>query len=306
MAAAGASLWLLFTVSAHAQEPCAPALARVVSVQGTIELRRSGAAWTAVQLNAALCSGDTLRVHPRSRAALLLSNETTLRLDQGTTLTLAPPDPGKATTLEQTSGGMNVITRTPRAFNVKTPFINANVEGTEFLVRVTDTTATVAVYEGVVLAVNASGSETLRSGEEATATQGGGASRKEIVIRPADTVAWTLYFPAVFDHRLTGPGSSADATRERSIALYRAGQVTDALAALDKVPEGPARAAFLTYRAGLLLLVGRLDEAKPDIEEALRADPRNSDAHALLAVVAVVENDKDKALELLTVGGNGR
>ena len=75
MAAAGAALWLVFTVPAHAQEPCAPALARVVSVQGTIELRRSGAAWTAVQLNAALCSGDTLRVHPRSRAALLLSNK---------------------------------------------------------------------------------------------------------------------------------------------------------------------------------------------------------------------------------------
>jgi Tfp pilus assembly protein PilF len=44
--------------------------------------------------------------------------------------------------------------------------------------------------------------------------------------------------------------------------------------------------------------VGRLDEAKPNIDRALALDPRNSDAYALQAVIAVVENDKDLALSL--------
>ena len=109
-----------------------------------------------------------IRVHQRSRMALLLSNETTLRLDQGTVLTLAAPDQERATLLEQMSGGLHIITRTPRPFRVRTPFVNANVEGTEFLVRVAESDASVAVYEGRVVAANDSGSVSLVSGEVAS------------------------------------------------------------------------------------------------------------------------------------------
>ena len=299
VAAAALLLCLACTLCARAAEPCEPALGRVVSVQGKVELRRGSAAWTAVELNTPLCTGDTLRVHQHSRAALLLSNETTLRLDQGTILTLAPPDAGKATLMEQLSGGLHVITRTPKAFRVKTPFVNANVEGTEFLVRVDESNASVAVYEGHVVADNDVGSVTLTSGEQAVAAING-APRKEVVIRPKDAVTWTLYFPTIFDYRL-GAGLEGDpraTALQRSIDLYRGGKVADALAALDNVPEGAATPRFLTYRAGLLLLVGRLDEARPEIERALLLDPSNADAYSLLTIVAVAENDKDKALEL--------
>ena len=44
--------------------------------------------------------------------------------------------------------------------------------------------------------------------------------------------------------------------------------------------------------------MGRLDEAKPDIERALSLDPRNSDANSLLSIIAVVQNDNDLALKL--------
>ena len=285
-------------VNARAAEPCTPAFARIVSVQGNVESRRAGADWKPAQLNATLCAGDMVRVHQRSRMALLLSNETTLRLDQGTVLTLAAPDDGKTTLLEQLSGGLHVITRTPKPFRVKTPFVNANVEGTEFQVRVAENSASIAVYEGSVVAANDVGSVALASGERAVVARNA-APTKEIVIRPLDAVAWTLYFPTVFDYRLDAgvAGSPGEAARQRSIALYRNGQLVEALAELDKDREGVADPRFLTYRAGLLLLVGRLDEAKPEIEKALRADPNNSDAHALLSIVAVVENEKDKALE---------
>jgi tetratricopeptide (TPR) repeat protein len=289
----------------QAAETCAPVIATVVSIQGGVELRRSPAGrsqqvgWQTAELNVALCAGDTIRTHERSRAALLLTNETTLRLDQRTTLTLAAPAEDKASLLDLAAGALHVITRTSRPFKVRTPFVNANVEGTEFLVAVGEESASVAVYEGRVTADNERGSVALTSGERAIAARNS-APRKEVVVRPRDAVQWTLYFPTIFDYRLgVGiAGAPGEAALRESIELYRKGKLADAIARLDSVPEGSRNPRFLIYRAGLLLLVGRLDEAKPNIERALALDPRNSDAYSLQAVIAVVENDKDLALSL--------
>jgi tetratricopeptide (TPR) repeat protein len=53
---------------------------------------------------------------------------------------------------------------------------------------------------------------------------------------------------------------------------------------------------FLTYRASQLLAVGRVDEAKADIQRALSLNPMYSDAYALQAVIFVVQNEREKAL----------
>lgn len=296
---------LTSTSGVQAAETCTPVIATVVSIQGSVELRRSLAAraqqldWQPAELNVALCAGDTVRTHERSRAALLLTNETTLRLDQRTTLTLAAQSTNTASLLELARGALHVITRTSRPFKVSTPFVNANVEGTEFLVAVGEESASVAVYEGRVTADNERGSVVLTSGEQAIAAKNS-APRKEVVVRPRDAVQWALYFPTIFDYRLgvATAGVPGEQALQESIELYRKSKLADALARLDRVPEGSRNPRFLTYRAGLLLLVGRLDEAKPNIDRALALDPRNSDAYSLQAVIAVVENDKDLALNL--------
>ncbi len=288
--AGAALLWQAGAALAQPTPPCSTVLARVVSVQGQVELRRGDASWPAVELNAALCAGDTLRVQAHSRAALRLSNETTLRLDQGTVLTLAPSDRVGPTLMEQLKGRLHVITRTPRPFHVRTPFVNANVQGTEFEVRVDERSATVAVIEGVVTASNSSGSVQLKDGQTATARQGGGAP--DIVIRSADAMNWTLHVPAVLDLG----AARADAALAPSAALAQQGRVSEALAALGPPPAGAGASGLLVYRAALLLQVGRFDEAKPDIEAALQLDPRRADALALRAIVTLVAGDKDGAL----------
>jgi tetratricopeptide (TPR) repeat protein len=299
-----AVMLLLCTPSpANAQESCTPPLARVVSMQGTAEVRRAGADWKAAGLDTALCAGDALRVGARSRAALLLSNETTVRLDQGTTLTLTPPDPRGATLLEQISGGLHVITRTPRPFRVKTPFVNANVEGTEFEVRVETDAATISVYEGQVVAANDLGNLKVGTGERAIAPRGL-APYKDLLIRSADAVAWTLYFPSVFDALSTAgpPGTPEDIAIHRAAELYRGGDAAAALQALEAVGDSNLPVRVAVYRGALLLAVGRLDEARPLIEQVLRADSGNVDAHALLAIVALVQNDKETALQMAQSG----
>jgi hypothetical protein len=64
-------------------------VAKVVSVQGTVQARRVGETqWQPVKLNDTYGAGDTIRVLDRSRADLALANRPILRLDQGTTITL--------------------------------------------------------------------------------------------------------------------------------------------------------------------------------------------------------------------------
>lgn len=288
---------ILFNSASEAlgAETCIPALALVVSAQGLVELRRAKEkSWRPAALNTALCSGDRIRVRERSRAALRLSNESVLRLDQKTTLTLVGPSEDKATLLEMLTGALHVLTRTPKPFKVKTPFMNAGVEGTEFSIDLDQDTARLVLYEGRLSASNEQGSVTLVNNESAIIPRDG-MPLKTGAVKPADAVQWALYYPAIIDYR-----TEALPTLRASVEHYRQGRFTEALTALENVPQSERSAHFLTYRAGLLLSVGRVDEARADIEQALKIEPGSSDAYALQAIIAVVQNHKEQALILAT------
>ena len=81
-----------------------------------------------------------------------------------------------------------------------------------------------------------------------------------------------------------------------AIERVAANDYTGAIAALDAVPEVGRDARYHTYRAGVLLNVGRADEAAQAIERALALDPNAADALAQRAVIAVVQNRREQAL----------
>ena len=82
-------LTVLLYPHASAAKTCEQWVAKVVSVQGTVEIQRVGeTGWQPVKLNDTLCPGDTIRAQKRSRANLALINQSVLRLNQRTTLTL--------------------------------------------------------------------------------------------------------------------------------------------------------------------------------------------------------------------------
>ncbi|BCT68679.1 TonB-dependent receptor [Nitrosospira sp. NRS527] len=284
----------------QAAERCVPSMGLVVSAQGAVELRRvSETRWQPAKLNNSLCPGDTVRVRERGRAALRLSNESTLRLDQKTTVTLSDAGHDKTALLELLTGSLYVITRTPKPFRVRTPIVVADVEGTEFFLETGQDSATLMIYEGEVSATNEHGGISLASNEAAIIPKDQ-APRKEEIVRPADAVQWALYYPTIVGYRIdeANTGEQALPALRASIELYQQGKLSEALAALDNVPQSERSPHFLTYHAGLLLFVGRTDEARADIEQALRLEPGNSDAYALQAIIAVVQNDKDQALTL--------
>src|SRR5512134_3403668 len=136
----------------------------------------------------------------------------------------------------------------------------------------------------------------VRSGQSVV-TEAGKAPVPVVVARPRDAVAWALHYPSVLPP-LTDPKAAADLPQAVQEALLLAGwdDLASAFARLDRMPEAERGPRFHLYRAALLLSVGRVDEARRDIDQALLQDPAAGLAYALRTVIAVAQNGKAQAL----------
>ena len=108
---------------AYATGTCQLEVARVVSMQGIIELRRAqDKIWQQASMDTTLCAGDMIRARTQSRAALRLSNDSMLRLNQKTSITFPALQETKDTSLlDLFEGAIHIITRTPKPFKSKRP-----------------------------------------------------------------------------------------------------------------------------------------------------------------------------------------
>jgi ferric-dicitrate binding protein FerR (iron transport regulator) len=250
---------------------CEQWVAKVVSVQGTVEVQRAGeSGWERVSLNTTLCPGDTIRAQRRSRANLALVNESVLRLNQRTTLILGEFNEEEETSVvDLIKGAGHFLSRKPRALEVRTPFAIAGVRGTEFFINVEEDQTFLSIFEGRVSASNKAGELLLASGQAAVVEKGK-APVLRVVVRPRDAVHWALYYPPVIYVRPGEPPPKEDTGDPR----------------------------YLAHRASLVIPVGRVEEAGKDLERALTLDPNYSDAYALQSIIAVVQNEKENALNL--------
>jgi Tfp pilus assembly protein PilF/opacity protein-like surface antigen len=210
-----------------------------------------------------------IRVREHSRAAVVLCNGATLRLDQNSAITFTSFEKKQTLLIRLLKGAAHFFSRIPRSLKLATPFVNGGVEGTEFYVRVDPDQTFLSIFEGKVLAENEAGSLVLSSGQSAVAGKGK-APEYRVVVNPRDAVRWALYYPPV---------------------IYASPEQAP-------VPEDTGNPRFLAHRASRLLSVGRIDEANVDIENALKLDPRYTDAVALKSIIAVVGNQKQKAFDV--------
>ena len=294
----GLAVSLLVTGGVSASITCDRWVARMVSTQGHVEVSRAGQTqWQRATLNDTYCAGDRVQVGERSRADLALVNRPIIRLEQNTTITLAGLRDERRSVVQLLRGALYFFSRLSGHLEVSTPFVNAGVEGTEGLVKVESDSTLITIFEGQVIASNLAGSLILTSGQSAIAHQGS-APVLATIVRPRDAVQWALYYPPVFDFR---PEAFQDPTWQavaaNSIAAYKQGDFAAAFESIKGVPDTVADPSFFSYRAALLLAVGRSDEASRDVERALRLRANDSAALALQAIIAVAQNDKDKALE---------
>ncbi len=296
---------LAATLFAGAPQAAAAAtawVARLASAEGTVEVRRGDAApWTAVQAGDLVFAEDVVRVGETGRAALLLPDGNVLRIDRKSAVRFSAPADRKRSLLGLLNGVVYFLSNIPRSLTVVTPFVNASVEGTEFLVRVGDEETALTVFEGRVVAANESGSVGLTAGQSARAMRGA-APQPVIVVRPRDAVQWALYYPPLVGH---GPeelatvehptwGPAVRASRE----AFARGDSVAAFAALADLPAALPDAGLRTYRGGLLLATGRVEEARRELASALDLAPGFSPALSLQAVIAVATNEPAEALRL--------
>ena len=263
-------LTILFYPAVSPAKTCDPWVAKVASVQGTVEVKKAGETqWLAAKLNDTYCAGDVIRVAENSRADIALVNQPVLRLDQNTTITLGGMKEERTSLIDMLKGAAHFFSRAPKSIEVRTAFVNAGVEGTEFFIKVDDNQTFLTVFEGKVLAKNDAGAVGVSGGQSALAEKGK-APVLQVVAKPRDAVQWALYYPPI---KYVPPEGM-------------------------EVTEDTSDPKFLAHRASTLISVGRVDEASADLERALSLDPNYSDAYALQSIIAVVQNEKEKALDL--------
>ena len=286
---------------------CPEWAARVVSIEGRVEALSAGTSqWQAVALNDTFCPEDQIRTLENSRAAVQLSNETMLRLDQNTLVKFSATTPESPSLLEIFTGRALFMTRFPHPLTIDTPYVNASSGGTEYVIEVDKAhqTSTLTVIEGTMHLKNAQGTLTVTDGQSSV-THAGTGPELQVVVNVKDVLHWALYYPPVLNlHDLhlgetkALPASDWRAMVAKSIAAYQSGDLAQSFAALENAPANIDDPRFYDYRASLLLAVGRLGQAQADIKQALTLAPQNGLALALQSLIAVVQNQADKALSL--------
>jgi tetratricopeptide (TPR) repeat protein len=277
---------------AQTSECLEEAIAQIKSVQGeSVQIwRASTGTWSAAKLDTLICAGDYIYVGERSRAAAQMRKvETVVSFDENTTILLGGTPQTKSLLMEILEGAVNFLSRVPQPMDIHTPFVNAGVEGTEFEVRVVPDrqrsdrrqrpaagTATVSVFEGKVRAGNASGSVQLASGQTVEARVCPPQPRSNgppecatpsavlplrIDVTPPGAVRWALYYPPVYAE----PGRATTPALVQASRLISVGQVDEAAAILAQVPD---------------------------------SSPAAAEKYALLTVIAVTRNERQRALDL--------
>ena len=102
-----------------AASSCDPWTARMVSVQGDVEVRRAGETqWQPARLSDLYCAGDRIQVGERSRADVVLANQPILRLDQNSTITLGGIKEQRTALVELLRGALYFFSRLPRNLDI--------------------------------------------------------------------------------------------------------------------------------------------------------------------------------------------
>jgi tetratricopeptide (TPR) repeat protein len=317
------TLTLLPVGQLHAAS-CEP-VARLVSLEGAIEYKTANTEnWNPAVLEQEFCNGDAIRSGRDSRAALRMINETLLRLDHSTAIIFTSVVQKERSLLDLLKGALHFISRVPRSLEVNTPYLNAAIEGTEFVIKVKDESTEVTVYEGKVVASNASGSIDLTANQAGSATSGQ-APIRTAVARPRDAVAWTLYYPPLpaqqdqaamlaqqtidaivrndIDQAVT-LAQQAIANNPQSAAAYMAQSYVeqarfDIPAALENSRRAaelaPQDAITLARLAEVLLMTGDTEAARSVAENAVRIAPSLAHTQTVLGFSSLRDVNLDDA-----------
>lgn len=269
--------------------------AMVVSVNGYVVVKDNHAPAAnreTVQPDSVICPGQMLEVGADSRAAIYLSNNSFVRLDQNTVLSFPATQEADDFWVELKQGVTHFMSRITQRFGVRTPYANAVVDGTEFLVAATEQNSEVSVVEGQVTVSRAQTGQqkVLTAGQMATVSAA--PEINVIEISTTDTVDWAVYFPPViFIDRLTQSNQSEQLTNAADYLKQNRPDL--AIRELESVTgQGEL---VKTALASSYLAVGDVTAARNSIQGVGSAD-----AQALQSLIKTITNQPAAALQFAT------
>mgnify|MGYP001459904253 CR=1 FL=1 len=221
----------------------------------------------------ALCADDEIAVGAQSRAGIhLLDADTPVRLDEHTVGRVRAASTRGSGLVDLARGAIYFLSQVRRTLTIRTPYVNAGVEGTEVYLRVGEAAAALMVLEGTVTlspgadAAAPFAAETARTGEQAEVAATGGVRRsmlpspdgrfgalRELLV---GTLSWTLYYPDV----LTQEEATAFPRIAEAGRLLAAGQVAAAEEVLARAPSSVIEGG-LADALRAIVAVGRRDTA---------------------------------------------
>ena len=294
-------LFILLVLPSPAQSEavarCLNPVGKIISIEGKVTLQ--GATAT---LDGAVCPGDEIKTAALSRAAIWFNTaETVFRLDQLSSLEMPEPrtDPS---ILELLHGALYFFSRTPQKFEIKAPFVNANIEGTEFILRAAPGENKLIVYEGHVLVRNSAG-ETRAGPSSILSVEGTNvvpAVRKFKDVESLQTalinaVDWVLYYPPLFDN--DAYAKLVPEVKRASRAL-QTGQISEALALLP-LDATDNNSDSLALKGVAALVRGDGAAAIGYVERALSADPQSVASLLALSYIEQARFDFQAALNVV-------
>ena len=266
-----------WSADAVAQSACGSWQAEFVTTSGLVEVRRAGQGpWQAVELGDVACRGDIIHVGPYSRAGLRLPDKTLFRIDQNTQLQLPQPEADRGSLIELIRGIIHIIGRDPRELTFSTPYMNAGLDGTEFVLASNSAGAEVTVVEGIVALTAGTQAVQVQAGETGRAGAAGTAS----ITATPDPFAATRWTP--FSARIlltpelspTAQAESAESLIRRAGARIRRGAYSAAADDLEAAESlQPDHPGIPSLRTMIALAVGEIDVAARHATDVLRESP---------------------------------
>ena len=259
--------------------------AQILEAENIVQVAKGGTtAWAAATDAQSLVISDRIRTRQKSRATVKLTDLYTMRMEQFTTIEISPKlVSGGKPQLDISGGAAFIFSREEGGeIGIKTPAANGALKGTQLFVQVSGGRSFFQVIEGSVEMGNSHGRVLLKAGEAGEAAPGS-APKKTASISAKNILQWALYYPAVIDPSELGMGAAEERAVAASLAAYREGNL---LGALEKYPNrAPGNAGGRLYKAGVLLAVGRVDEAAAILRTV---DGSNPGGYALGRMISAV------------------
>jgi len=275
---------------------------RILQMEGRVEIMPVGAkTWVLTQTNQVLRASDRLRTGNDSRVTLRWSDQSILSFAALTEIEILPPDKSDSLAgLSLFKGILSFFHRDkPGRIRTLTRGATASIEGTEFVMEVTQANAgervILSVIDGVVELSNAQGTRVYTNDQQGVIEPGQAPSLPRGFI--ADNVLqWCFYYPGVLDLNDLSLTSEESQALKTSLDAYRAGDLVGALASYPASRQNISDSERI-YHAALLLAVGQVPQTEDELTN-LRPDVKTDRlAGALRTLIAAVKrNSRSPAL----------